>query len=96
MAQPSAHAHPFTFSPFVGRLADTGQNGMDLVRNIKRMFAQSDGHVLLLAASIRTLEHLLYCFALDVDLLTAPAKIRQCLISRRDAYQKLTLRSVPL
>jgi transaldolase len=66
---------PVYASPFVGRLDDIGQNGMDLVRNIKRMFAQSDGHVLLLAASIRTLEHLLYCFALDVDLLTAPAKI---------------------
>lgn len=66
---------PVYVSPFVGRLDDIGQNGMDLVRNIKRMFAQSDRHVLLLAASIRTLEHLLYCFALDVDLLTAPAKI---------------------
>src|SRR5215470_15465358 len=52
---------PVYVSPFVGRLDDIGQNGMDLVRNIKRMFAQSDGHVLLLAASIRTLEHLLYC-----------------------------------
>jgi transaldolase len=62
-------------SPFVGRLDDLGQNGMELIGNIKRMFAQSDGHVLLLAASIRTLEHLFYCFALDVDLLTAPAKI---------------------
>jgi len=68
MAQPRAHAHPSMFSPFVGRLDDIGQNGIDLIRNIKRMFAQTDGHVHLLAARIRTLEHLLYRFALDVDL----------------------------
>lgn len=62
-------------SPFVGRLDDIGENGMDLIKNIKRMFAKGDGHVLLLAASIRSQEHLLYCFALESDLATVPAKI---------------------
>jgi len=41
---------PVCVSPFVGRLDDVGQNGVDLVRNIKRMFDQSDHHVLVLAA----------------------------------------------
>ena len=54
---------PAYVSPFVGRLDDIGQNGMDVVKNIKRMFSKGDGHVLVLAASIRSLEHLLYCFA---------------------------------
>jgi transaldolase len=62
-------------SPFVGRLDDIGQNGMDVVRNIKQMFLKGDGHVLLLAASIRSLEHLLYCFALKTELVTVPAKV---------------------
>lgn len=66
---------PVYISPFVGRLDDIGQNGMDLVRNIKRMFSNSDGHVLVLAASIRSLEHLLYCFLLETELATVPAKI---------------------
>jgi len=66
---------PVYVSPFVGRLDDTGQNGMDVVRNIKRMFAQGDGHVLVLAASLRSVEHLLYCFALECELVTVPAKI---------------------
>jgi transaldolase len=48
---------------------------MDVVKNIKRMFSKSDGHVLVLAASIRSLEHLLYCFALETELATVPAKI---------------------
>src|SRR4029077_4421414 len=62
-------------SPFVGRLDDIGQNGMDLVKNAKRMLANGDGHLLVLAASIRNLEQLLCCFWLDVDLVTVPAKV---------------------
>jgi transaldolase len=65
---------PAYVSPFVGRLDDIGQNGMDVVKNIQRMFSTGDGHVLVLAASIRNLEHLLYCFALNTDLATVPAK----------------------
>jgi transaldolase len=66
---------PVYVSPFVGRLDDIGQNGMDLVKNAKRMLARGDGHLLVLAASIRNLEQLLCCFWLDVDLVTVPAKI---------------------
>ena len=73
---------PVYVSPFVGRLDDIGQNGMDVVRNIKRMFAKGDGHVLVLAASIRSLEHLLYCFALETELATVPAKILELWANR--------------
>jgi len=66
---------PVYVSPFVGRLDDIGQNGVDLVRNIKRMFDQSDHHVLVLAASIRNLQHLLYAFHVHSELVTVPAKI---------------------
>jgi len=66
---------PAYVSPFVGRLDDIGQNGMDAVKNIKRMFLKGDGHVLVLAASIRSLDHLLYCFMLDTELATVPEKI---------------------
>lgn len=67
--------HPAYVSPFVGRLDDIGQNGMDVVKNIKRVFTKGDGHVLVLAASIRSLEHLLYCFQLETELATVPATI---------------------
>lgn len=66
---------PVYVSPFVGRLDDIGQNGMDLIRNIKRMYAAGDGHVLVLAASIRNLEHLLCSFHYGAELVTVPAKI---------------------
>ena len=66
---------PAYVSPFVGRLDDIGQSGMDVVKNIKRMFSKGDGHVLVLAASIRSLEHLFYCFVLQTELATVPAKL---------------------
>jgi transaldolase len=66
---------PVYVSPFLGRLDDRGENGMDLVRNIKKMYAAGDGHVHVLAASIRNLNHLLGSFALQAELATAPAKV---------------------
>jgi len=66
---------PVYVSPFIGRLDDIGQNGMDVVRNILRMYQAGDHHVHVLAASIRHLDHLLFSFALDADLATVPAKV---------------------
>jgi transaldolase len=64
-------------SPFVGRLDDQGDDGMDLVRNIKKMYERSDGHVHVLAASIRTINHLLCSFLLGAELATVPSKVLQ-------------------
>jgi len=66
---------PVYVSPFVGRLDDQGEDGMDLVRNIKRMYERGDGHVHVLAASIRTVSHLLCSFALGAELATVPTKV---------------------
>jgi transaldolase len=66
---------PVYVSPFVGRLDDRGDNGMDLVKNIKQMYKTGDGHVHVLAASIRHLKHLLGSFALQTELVTAPGKV---------------------
>ena len=66
---------PVYVSPFVGRLDDRGDNGMDLVKNIKKMYEEGDGHVHVLAASLRRLDHLRYAFALGVELATVPATI---------------------
>ena len=66
---------PAYVSPFVGRLDDHGENGMDVIRNIKKMYSQSDGHVHVLAASIRSVDHLLAALAAGSDLVTVPAKV---------------------
>src|SRR5437870_9113805 len=66
---------PAYVSPFVGRLDDRGEDGMDLVRNIKKMYKHGDGHVHVLAASIRSVNHLLCSFALSAELATVPSKV---------------------
>ena len=66
---------PVYVSPFVGRLDDRGENGIDVVRNIKKMYERGDGHVHVLSASLRRVEHLLASFALKCELATVPAKV---------------------
>ncbi|MGD0230921.1 MAG: transaldolase family protein [Syntrophorhabdales bacterium] len=62
-------------SPFIGRLDDRGENGMDLIANIIRMFGKGDGHVEVLTASVRSIDHLLYAVSLGSDILTCPFPI---------------------
>ena len=62
-------------SPFIGRLDDIGMSGMDLIKNVLRMYAAGDGHVELLTASVRSMEHFLYALALGSDIITAPLSI---------------------
>jgi transaldolase len=66
---------PVYVSPFIGRLDDHGEDGMDVLRNIKRMYRAGDGHVHVLAASIRSVDHLLAAFSIGVELATVPAKV---------------------
>jgi transaldolase len=68
---------PVYVSPFIGRLDDRGDNGMDLVRNIKNMYGAGDHHVHVLAASIRSIDQLLCSFAFETELATVPAKLLQ-------------------
>lgn len=62
-------------SPFVGRLDDKGINGMELIKNITQMYRTGDGHVEVLTASVRSIDHLLYALQLDSDIITAPCKV---------------------
>jgi transaldolase len=62
-------------SPFVGRLDDQGVNGMDVVANILALYKLGDGHVEVLTASVRNLDHLLYALKLGSDIITAPYEV---------------------
>lgn len=64
-------------SPFIGRLDDGGENGIDLIANILRMYAAGDGHVEVLTASVRSLDQFLSALALGSDIITAPAAVLQ-------------------
>src|SRR3989344_4347597 len=63
-------------SPFVGRLDDKGEKGMDVVANILEMYrAFGDSHVKVLTASVRNLKHILYALWLKSDIITIPFKV---------------------
>lgn len=62
-------------SPFVGRLDDRGENGMDLIENIITMYKEGDGRVEVLSASIRSMDHFMYALKLNSDIITAPFKV---------------------
>lgn len=48
---------------------------MSFIKNVIQMFADTDGHVQPLVASVRSLDHFLYSIKLGASLITAPGKI---------------------
>ena len=64
-------------SPFVGRLDDIGQNGVDLLKNIQQMYQELNSPVEILGASIRNLNHLQYCLSINLDIVTLPLAVIQ-------------------
>lgn len=64
--------YPVYVSPFIGRLDDIGLNGMDLIENIMRMLSGGDGHVHVLAASLRGLQHVLQVLEMKAQAMTLP------------------------
>lgn len=62
-------------SPFVGRIDDRGENGMDVIKNVIEMYRSGDGHVAVLTASVRSVDQLLYAIQLGSDCITVPLKV---------------------
>jgi len=68
-------------SPFVGRLDDAGHDGMEVVRQIRTVFANYDIETELLAASLRHPLHVLQAALAGADIGTMPtAVLRQLLL----------------
>ncbi len=71
-----AHNYDVFLSPFVGRLDDKGENGMDVIANELTMLnSLGDGHVQVLTASVRTSAHLMYALKLKSHVITMPFKV---------------------
>lgn len=64
-------------SPFIGRLDDIGQNGIDLIKNIQSMYIEWNSHVMVLGASIRSVEHIQACTSRAIAAITIPFKLIQ-------------------
>lgn len=70
-----SHNYDVFVSPFVGRLDDRGEKGMDVVVNELAMYKMGDGHVNVLTASVRNIKHLLYALFLKSPVITIPFKV---------------------
>ena len=64
-------------SPFVGRLDDLGQSGIDLIADIRMIYDNYDFPTEILVASVRHPMHVVEAAKLGADVMTAPPKIIQ-------------------
>jgi len=62
-------------SPFVGRLDDIGEDGMQLIRDIKTAFDHYGYKTQILVASIRSVAHVLETIKIGAHVATIPYKI---------------------
>ena len=68
-------------SPFIGRLDDTGIDGMDLIREIRVIYDNyPELETEILAASIRTVNHVKDAAMIGADVATVPPAILKALI----------------
>ncbi len=70
-----AKAGAFLVSPFIGRLDDVGEDGMDLIQRTRQIYDNYGYKTKILAASIRHSTHLLHCALAGADVATAPLKV---------------------
>lgn len=59
-------------SPFVGRLDDISSDGIELVSKIVDMYSTYDMDTQVLAASIRSTQHIIQCIEVGADVATCP------------------------
>lgn len=62
-------------APFVGRLDDIGESGLELVRTIAEMFRIQKSPAKLLVASVRSPLHVVDCALAGADIATVPAGV---------------------
>ena len=68
----AAKASATYVSPFIGRIDDIGESGIDLVAQICHIYELHGFETQVLAASIRSQEHIIQCALIGADVVTTP------------------------
>ncbi len=68
-------------SPFVGRLDDISQDGMDLIADIRMIYDNYGFDTEILAASVRHPMHIIECAKIGADVITAPLSAISALLN---------------
>ncbi len=71
----AANAGAFIISPFIGRVDDTGVDGMQLIREIVQIYRQHAMPTKVLSASIRHPRHIIDSALAGADIATCPFKV---------------------
>ena len=75
----AAKAGATFISPFIGRIDDMGIDGVELIAEIKQIYDNYDFKTEILAASIRTVNHVKQAAMIGADVATIPPKILRAL-----------------
>lgn len=76
----AAKAGATFISPFLGRLDDIGLDGMQLIREIRQIFDNYNFDTEILAASIRSVNHVKEAALAGADVMTAPPSVIRDLV----------------
>jgi transaldolase len=76
-----AKAGAFLVSPFLGRLDDISEDGMDLIHRIRAIYDNFGFETKILAASIRHPKHMVDCALAGADVATLPMSVIKQLMS---------------
>ena len=77
----AAKAGAYLVSPFVGRIDDSGWDGMHLIREICEIYQNYDFKTQVLAASLRNSLHVIECGKAGADVGTMPFKVMDALFN---------------
>jgi transaldolase len=77
----AAKAGATFISPFVGRLDDINMDGMELISDIRQVYDNYGFKTEILAASIRTVNHITQCALVGADVITAPPSVIKAMAS---------------
>ena len=77
----AAKAGATFISPFIGRLDDINIDGMELIEDIRTVYDNYGFQTEILAASIRTVNHILDSARIGADVITAPPAVIKSMVS---------------
>ncbi len=77
----AAKAGATFISPFIGRLDDINLDGLDLIGDIRTIYDNYDFQTQILAASVRSPNHVKDCALIGADVVTAPPNVIKALAS---------------
>jgi len=77
----AAKAGASYISPFIGRLDDLGQDGMELIATIRQIYNNYGFDTQVLAASLRSPKHVVECALAGADVVTLPPDVLKKLLT---------------